>query len=140
MAFKKFTQFEGRSTRSEYWYFALVNFVVSIILSTLGTKIESGTIGAIPSMVYSLAVIIPSIALSVRRLHDTNRSGWWFFINFIPFIGLLIFLYFAVLPSDEGDNEYGPNPLLSVDTEVVSTEEPAVVTEVVPEQIPAQQQ
>lgn len=109
MAFKKFTQFEGRSSRSEYWYFALFNFIVSIAISAIAEVMGTMALGGL-SILYSLAIIIPSVAVSVRRLHDTNRSGWWILISLVPIIGFFVFLYFAVQPSDEGDNQYGPNP------------------------------
>lgn len=121
MAFKNFAKFEGRSSRSEYWYFALFNFLISIALAML--PFFAGKMFAGVSGLYGLLVFIPTIALSIRRLHDTNRSGWWFLINFLPFIGWIIFIIFAIQASDAGDNQYGPNPqgAVSPQPETVST-------------------
>ena len=110
---KKYATFNGRARRKEYWYFALFNFIISIVLmvidgvtGTLNAEVGIGMLGGI----YTLAVLIPSIAVSIRRLHDTDRSGWWLLIVLIPFIGVLVLLVFAVLDSTPGENQFGPNP------------------------------
>jgi uncharacterized membrane protein YhaH (DUF805 family) len=112
-AFRKFTDFNTRASRAEYWYFVLFNSIIGIVLgiatTVIGFMVKSPIIPAIPFL-YSLAIIIPAFALSVRRLHDTNRSGWWILISFIPIIGLFVFLYFTIEQGDEGDNQYGTNP------------------------------
>ncbi len=112
-ALKKYSIFTGRSRRKEYWFFALFNFIISIILGVIDGVLgfaTGGTSIGILSGIYGLAIIIPGLAVTIRRLHDIGRSGWWIFINLIPLIGLLIFLYFMVKDSDAGSNEYGPNP------------------------------
>ena len=113
---KKYTVFEGRSRRSEYWYFALYNLLISVVLTLvdlgIGTydhKARIGLFGAI----YALAVFIPGLAVAIRRLHDTNRSGWWLLIAFIPIAGAIVLLVFMVLDSDSGENQYGANPKLA---------------------------
>ena len=110
---KKYAQFSGRARRKEYWYFALFNVIISIALSVLdvvlGTYSKGGGIGLLDG-IYTLAILIPAIAVTVRRLHDTGRSGWWLLIGFIPLIGGLILLFFMVLDSKPGANEYGENP------------------------------
>jgi uncharacterized membrane protein YhaH (DUF805 family) len=132
-AFRKFTDFNTRTSRTGYWYFVLFNFIVGAVLGFasgfIGFIAKSSLFAGIPTL-YSLVILIPSIAISVRRLHDTNRSGWWILINFIPFIGLLVFLYFTLQRGDDGDNQYGVNPR--------SGEETTVITDTpVQEQVPA---
>ena len=110
---KKYAVFKGRARRKEYWYFILFNTLISIVLIVIEGVIgmssaEAGT-GLLVS-IYTLAVLIPSIAVLVRRLHDTGRSGWWFFISLIPFIGAFILLFFLVQDSKAGENQFGPNP------------------------------
>lgn len=116
--FSNYANFSGRATRSEYWYFALFNFLINISFFTI-TYIaayngSSSTVGIISiiSIIYSLAVLLPSLAVSVRRLHDTGRSGWWFLINlvFICYIGPIWFIVLMCKDTDDGENEYGPVP------------------------------
>ncbi|MGZ8158130.1 MAG: DUF805 domain-containing protein [Methylobacter sp.] len=113
-ALKKYAVFNGRARRKEYWYFFLFNLLVSILFviidSVIGTMSEETGLGLL-SGIYSLAVLIPGISVTVRRLHDTGRSGWWIFIALIPVIGGIALLIFMVLDSAPGDNEYGPNPI-----------------------------
>ncbi|MEX0893611.1 MAG: DUF805 domain-containing protein [Gemmatimonadota bacterium] len=110
---RDYATFSGRARRKEYWMFALINALIMIGLmavdlvfgfydAELGMGILSG--------IYVLAIIVPSIAVSVRRLHDVGRSGWWFLITFIPLIGQLVLLYWTVKDSQEGSNAYGANP------------------------------
>lgn len=109
-AFKKYADFNGRATRKEYWMFVLFNIIISIAISFIGGIIFSKTISSILSTVYVLAVVIPSLAVMVRRLHDTNHSGWWFFINLIPIVGFIIIFIFTVSDSQPVSNQYGTNP------------------------------
>jgi len=104
---KKYAVFNGRARRKEYWYFVLFNVIINIILSgidnfTIGTGLLNG--------LYSLAVLIPGIAVSVRRLHDTDRRGWWVLIGLIPIIGWIVLLIFMVQDGKPGENQYGSNP------------------------------
>ncbi|TVP86418.1 MAG: DUF805 domain-containing protein [Alkalicoccus sp.] len=104
---QNFGDFQSRARRKEYWMFVLVNFLILMVLSILETLI--GLPAAISSL-YSLVVLIPGIAVAVRRMHDTNKSGWWVLILLVPFIGWIIFLIFAVQDSEAGANRFGPNP------------------------------
>ena len=104
---KKYAVFNGRAQRKEYWMFVLFNIIISIVLSFVEGMI--GTKGII-AILYGLALLIPGIAVSVRRLHDTNHSGWWLLIDFVPIIGIIILLVFMVRDSQSGENRYGPNP------------------------------
>ena len=109
----KYAVFGGRATRAEYWYFTLFNFFAFCVLTftdnvigTFNADVGFGLLGG----VYSLALLIPTFAVSVRRLHDTDRSGWWLLIELIPLIGGLVLLIFMVQDSQPLDNQYGPNP------------------------------
>jgi uncharacterized membrane protein YhaH (DUF805 family) len=112
-ALKKYAVFHGRSRRAEYWYFVLFNLIVAIVLaaidSLLGTFSSAQNIGLL-SGIYSLAVLIPTLAVTFRRLHDIDRSGWWILINLVPLIGTIVLLVFALMDGTPGDNRYGPNP------------------------------
>lgn len=105
MALRKYTTFTGRSQRSEYWFFYLGYIVLSILAMVL--DIVLGTIAIFQSIV-ALGLFIPAIAVSIRRLHDIGKSGWWMLLAIIPILGLVL-LYFFVLDSKE-DNIYGENP------------------------------
>jgi len=110
---KKYAVFDGRARRKEYWYFFLISTVISIFLALIdsftGTISEEAGLGLL-SGIYALAVLIPGLSVTVRRLHDANRSGWWILIGLIPVIGGIALLVFMVLDSTPGDNQYGPNP------------------------------
>ncbi len=103
---KKYAVFSGRARRKEYWMYLLISFVISLSLGFVDKLL--GT--AFFSIAYGLAVFIPGFAVTVRRLHDTGRSGWWILIGFIPFIGLIVLLVFTATDGDKGSNEYGSNP------------------------------
>ena len=133
---KRYCDFNGRTARKEFWMFVLISTIISIILSIIDniigtqivlhqwapiggdaaagidpTTIRPLEIGSLQS-VYTLAVLLPSIGVAVRRLHDTGRSGWWWLLNFICCIGWIVLLVFYCLPSTQGDNKYGPDPLI----------------------------
>ncbi len=112
-ALKKYAVFSGRSRRKEYWYYVLFVAIISIVLNIidglLGTYDSSAGVGLL-STIFSLAVLIPSIAVSVRRLHDIDRTGWWVLIGLVPLIGWIVLLVFHVQDSTPGTNRYGPNP------------------------------
>ena len=110
---KKYAVFSGRAQRAEYWYFILFNVLAMIALiivdSITGSFSEDLGMGLLSGLYY-LDVLVPSVAVSVRRLHDTGRSGWWLLIGLIPVLGGLILLFFTVQDSKPGSNEYGLNP------------------------------
>jgi len=103
---KNFATFSGRARRSEYWMFFLFNVIVSMVLAGVDAALGTMFLGVI----YALAAFIPGLAVTVRRLHDTGKSGWWILISIIPIIGWIAFLVFMFQDSQMGDNEYGPNP------------------------------
>lgn len=104
---KKYVDFSGRARRTEYWMFVLFNalaaFAIAIVDNLLGL---CGALGGL----YSLAALLPGLAVLVRRLHDTDRSGWMVLIALIPFVGAIILLVFLCGDSRPGDNRFGPNP------------------------------
>ena len=106
--FNKYADFNGRSPRAEYWYFALFNVAVVMVLAVLGAII--GKLFMYVYYTYVLAILVPSIAVSIRRMHDIGRSGWWVLISLVPFIGSIWYIVLAALPSQLGPNQYGPNP------------------------------
>ena len=108
---KKYAVFSGRARRKAYWMFTLFNVIIVIVLGIIEVLVGGpGIVG----MLYSLAVLIPGIAVLVRRLHDTNRSGWWLLIGLVPLIGPIILLVFVVQDSQAGANQYGPNPKVAI--------------------------
>jgi len=108
---KKYTEFTGRARRKEYWMFVLFNIIISVVLSIIDRVIGNPEMGlGILGTLYALAVLLPSLAVGVRRLHDTGRSGWWLLIGLIPCIGFIVLIIFTVQDSQPGDNQYGPNP------------------------------
>jgi uncharacterized membrane protein YhaH (DUF805 family) len=112
-ALKKYAVFSGRSRRTEYWYFVLFNVIVSIVLGLIDALLGTGgpyTGAGLLSGIYGLAVLIPTLAVTVRRLHDIDRTGWWILIGLVPLIGGIVLLVFALLDSTPGSNQYGPNP------------------------------
>jgi len=109
---KKYAEFNGRARRMEYWMFTLFNIIIAVVLNSLVAVIGESILMALP-VLYSLFVFIPGIAVTVRRLHDTGRSGWWILIVFVPIIGGLVLLFFMIIEGEAGDNAYGPNPKLA---------------------------
>ncbi len=108
---KKYAVFDGRAGRPEFWFFMLFNIIASIILGVIDGVLGLSVSGAgILGLVYSLGVLVPSLAVGARRLHDTGRSGWWQLIGLIPLLGLIVLIVFFVMESNPGDNKYGSNP------------------------------
>ncbi len=117
---KKYADFSGRARRSEYWLFTLFIILVEIaffiLLGVLGGGLGGGQMNGLGMGLtgiyglFVLGIIIPSLAVSFRRLHDTDRSAWWLLIAFLPFIGGLVLLVFTLLPGTNGPNKFGPDP------------------------------
>ncbi len=104
---KKYAMFSGRADRQEFWMFTLISFLISIVLAVVDAALgTSPLLGAL----YSLAVLLPSLAVGVRRLHDTDRTGWWLLIGLIPIVGEIVLLVFLASAGKPQDNAYGPNP------------------------------
>ena len=110
--FKQYVGFTGRARRSEYWWFALFGLIVGIVANlidtVLGTMSEDTNVGVLGTIV-SLALLLPTLAVAIRRLHDTSRTGWWILIGLIPIVGWIVLIVFYVQDS-HADNQYGPSP------------------------------
>lgn len=121
-ALKQYADFGGRARRTEFWMFVLVNVVISIVLGIIDTATGTANAYAVGGMasyspgilggIYALAVLIPSIAVTVRRLHDTDRSGCWIFIQLIPVVGSIVMLVFTCIEGTRGPNRFGADPKL----------------------------
>ena len=106
-AMKQYVDFSGRARRKEYWMYFLVYFLITLVCGVVeGVLSMPGTLTTIVALVH----LLPSLGVTVRRLHDTGRSGWWILLSFIPIIGALVLLYFMVISGEPQDNAYGPNP------------------------------
>lgn len=106
---KKYAEFNGRARRKEFWMFVLINICISIAVGIVAAIIHLRAL----HVLYSLAVLVPCLAVSVRRLHDTNRSGWWLLLALIPLIGAIVLIVFYAQDSDPGENQFGPNPKIA---------------------------
>ena len=110
---KKYAVFTGRARRAEYWYFVLFYVLIlvglSIVDGVTGMFDAARGIGVLSSL-FALGTLVPTIAVTVRRLHDTDRSGWWILLNLVPLIGGIVILVFTCLDGTPGPNKYGPNP------------------------------
>jgi uncharacterized membrane protein YhaH (DUF805 family) len=104
---RRYAQFVGRAGRAEFWWFVLASFIISAVLNLLG---QASDVLYVLGFVYSLAVLVPSIAVGVRRLHDTGRSGWWILIGLVPLVGLIVLIVFFAGQGHPGPNQYGPPP------------------------------
>ncbi len=109
---KKFAVFSGRARRKEYWMFFLFN-IIAVVILTIGDGMIGRTqqgIGIL-TLIYDLAVLIPSLAVAVRRLHDTDRTGWWLLIALVPLIGVIVLLVFFCIGGTKGSNRFGADPI-----------------------------
>ncbi|MEW2050910.1 DUF805 domain-containing protein [Streptomyces sp. NPDC005476] len=106
---KKYAVFGGRARRQEYWMFTLFSVIVSIVLAIIDAAIGSSILG----IIYAVAVLLPSLGVAVRRLHDTGRSGWWILIALVPLVGAIVLLVFLASEGKQEPNQYGPNPKLA---------------------------
>lgn len=103
---KQYVNFNGRARRQEYWMYYLFYMIFYVVLAVIDGVLGLGFLAPL----FTLALLLPTISVAARRLHDTGRSGWWQLIALIPLIGLLVLIYFLVLDSTPGENQYGPNP------------------------------
>ncbi|HUB85821.1 MAG TPA: DUF805 domain-containing protein, partial [Rhizomicrobium sp.] len=97
----------GRARRAAFWYFVLANFIVGVLLGVIE---QSAHMGQMLSSIYSVLVFLPTLAVTVRRLHDTGRSGWWVLLAAIPLVGWAVLIYWYCVEGTHGPNEYGPDP------------------------------
>ena len=116
----KYATFKGRSRRSEYWFIQLFLILTNLAVAAIDLVLMNGDVdrfianggGGIVGLIWILVTIVPALAVLVRRLHDTGKSGWWALIGFIPLAGAIVLLVFTVLDSDAGENRYGESPKL----------------------------
>jgi len=111
---KKYCVFSGRANRSEFWFFTLFNFIIALVFEGAIFACEDNVgllmLFTIIGYMYSLAVLLPSLGVAVRRLHDIGKGGGWFFIAFIPVIGWIWALILYITDSELGENRFGTNP------------------------------
>lgn len=113
-----YSKFKGRSRRSEYWWIQLFLVLTNVAVAAIDLALMNGDIdrfianggGGIVGLLWILVTIVPALAVLVRRLHDTGKSGWWVLIGLVPFAGTVVLLVFSVLDSDEGENKFGATP------------------------------
>ena len=113
---RKYAVFQGRARRKEFWYFFLFNLIVTVVLAVvdMATGMFDDELGfGILQGLYSLAILLPSLAVTVRRLHDTDRSGWWILIGVIPIVGNIWLLVLLVLDGQSESNRFGDDPKLA---------------------------
>lgn len=114
--FENYANFTGRARRKEYWYFTLANLLILLFIYVLGSALSEGgsenpdDVYMIILGLYFLATMLPNIAVTVRRLHDTNKSGWYYLVSFIPYAGGIWMLVLTVAEGTNGTNKYGPDP------------------------------
>mgnify|MGYP001217622474 CR=1 FL=1 len=102
----KYFNFDGRARRQEFWMFTLISFVIAVVLAIVGSIVKFQYL----INLYQLAVLLPSLGVGARRLHDTGKSGWWQLIGIVPIIGVIVLIVFWAKDSDPGDNQFGSNP------------------------------
>ena len=113
---RQYADFNGRARRKEYWMFSLINILIILpFYVIMVAAISSGnnslySVLLVPFLIYALAIFIPSLAVTVRRLHDVGKSGWWYFISLVPLIGGIWLLVLMCTDSQSGTNEWGENP------------------------------
>ena len=113
-----YSNFKGRSRRSEYWFIELFLVITNVVVAVVDLALMNWDVdrfianggGGIVGLIWILATIVPAIAVLIRRLHDTNRSGWWALICLVPIAGAIVLLVFTVEDSNKGDNRYGASP------------------------------
>ena len=113
-----YSKFKGRSRRSEYWWIQLFLVLTNLAVAAIDLVLMNGDVdrfianggGVIVGLIWILVTIVPALAVLVRRLHDTGKSGWWVLIGFVPLVGGIVLLVFTVLDSDSGENKFGESP------------------------------
>ena len=102
---ENYTNFTGRARRAEFWWYFLANVIISIVLNVIDLAIGFQLL----TLIYGLAVLLPGIAVGIRRLHDTDKSGWWLLIGLIPLVGIIVLIVFWATDGQPGPNQYGPS-------------------------------
>lgn len=107
---RRYTDFDGRADRPEFWWFALINLIISLVIWAVGIALFGYAVGELLAIVYGLATLLPSLGVEIRRLHDTNKSGWWLVVSLVPFVGGIILIVLLAIAGTPGENTYGPRP------------------------------
>ncbi len=105
--FAKYFNFSDRACRSEFWYWTLFTFVVGLVAALIDNQLDTQFV----TLAFDVVTLIPSLAISVRRLHDLDSSGWWLLLSLIPIIGAIALLVWFVMKGTDGPNRFGPDPL-----------------------------
>ena len=108
MPLQKFAQFTGRSGRAEFWWYALATVIANVVAQTVDNMISGGP--GLLTIALAVALIVPGLAVSFRRLHDTDRSAWWLLISLIPLVGAVVLIVFFVSAGTSGPNKFGDAP------------------------------
>jgi uncharacterized membrane protein YhaH (DUF805 family) len=106
---KKYADFSGRARRKEFWPYIGVVYVIFLALLTPTTGNPGSSLGIVGAL-FGLAILLPTIGVFVRRLHDLDKSGWWYLINFVPIVGGIILLVICIPEGTQGPNQFGPDP------------------------------
>ena len=119
--FSNYVGFRGRASRSEYWFWVLFMVILNLVTGFIDALAFAEADAGPTTLLANLATILPGLAVSVRRLHDTNRAGWWLLLWFVPLIGFIVLLIWYLNPGTKGDNDYGQDPLGPITIEGVAT-------------------
>lgn len=106
---ERYAYFQGRASRPEFWWFALFYFLLNLAVGIVGSA--SDTLWGLLNAIVTLGLLLPSLAVSIRRLHDTDRTGWWILLYLVPVVGTIVLIIFFVQRGTDGHNRFGPDPL-----------------------------
>jgi uncharacterized membrane protein YhaH (DUF805 family) len=104
---KNYVNFQGRAARPEYWWYILFYVIAYLVLVAIDAALGMQLL----AVIFALAVLLPTLAVTVRRLHDLDKSGWWILIGFVPIVGAILLIYWYAQPGTPGDNRFGPQPV-----------------------------
>ena len=104
---KHYVDFQGRARRAEYWWYTLVYVIIYVILAIIQNALN---LNAVLTGIFGLALLLPSLGVAFRRMHDIDKSAWWLLIGLIPLVGAIVLIYWFVQPGTSGPNQYGPDP------------------------------
>lgn len=105
---RRYAEFDGRSGRPEFWWFTLWNVLITAVVYIVGIVVLGSGTGVVLADLYGLLVLLPSLGVEIRRLHDTDRTGWWILLAFIPIVGVIVLIVFWAGAGTPGPNKYGP--------------------------------
>jgi len=106
----RYTDVDGRADRPEFWWFALINLIISVVIWSVGIALFGYATGELLAIVYGPATLLPSLGVQIRRPHDTNKSGWWIVVSLVPLVGGIVLIVLLAIAGTPGPNRYGPQP------------------------------